>query len=59
MDLLELFVGKVFEDVALRVGEDLQADVEVVVLQRTRVLVAHCQLGLGVDLVPGNQKPRT
>ena len=55
MDLLELFVGKVLEDVALRVTEDLEADLEVVILQRTRVLIPYCELGLGVDLVPGDQ----
>lgn len=50
--LLEGLGVKVGEDVAVGLGEDLEGDGTVMVLQRRDVIVADGQLGSGVDLIP-------
>lgn len=50
--LLEGLGVKVGEDVAVGLGEDLEGDGAVVVLQRGDIVVADGQFGSGVDLIP-------
>lgn len=52
-DLLEPVWLHIGEDVALRLGEDLEGHGTVVVLQGRDVIVADGQLCAGIDLVPG------
>lgn len=51
-DLFECLWIHVCEDIALRKREDLEGNSTVMVLQRGDVVVAHCQLCAGIDLVP-------
>lgn len=50
--LLEGLGVKVGEDVAVGLGEDLEGDGTVMVLQRRDVVVTDGQFGSGVDLIP-------
>lgn len=50
--LLERLGVKVGEDVAVGLGEDLEGDGAVMVLQRRDVIVPDGEFGSGVDLIP-------
>lgn len=51
-DLFECLKIHVCKDIALRKRQDLEGHSTVMVLQGGDVVVAHCQLCAGIDLVP-------
>lgn len=51
-DLFECLKIHVCKDIALRKRQDLEGHSTVMVLQGGYVVVAHCQLCAGIDLVP-------
>lgn len=59
--LSDLFEGlriHICKNIALRKRKDLEGHSTVMVLQRRYVIVAHCQLCVGIDLVPGRWMTR-
>ena len=56
LNLIELLLGGVLENICLRLREDLEGEIPVVVLQWGLVLVAEGKLRLGVDLISAEEE---